>query len=212
MSNNKKSDEQVGVFGGSFDPVHNGHLEVAAAVLRRRGLDRVVFVPALRQPIKSERPVASGEHRLAMIRLAVQDAPAFDASDIELKRPGKSFTIDTIRELRRTLGPRPDLFFIIGSDSVAELPRWKNVEELATLCSIIVAARPGWPLDALDALAVRLPPDRVETIKNLAVRTTHNDVSSTEIRKLLAAGRSVEGLVPRCVADYIARNKLYSAA
>ena len=213
MTNTGKSgDERIGVFGGSFDPVHDGHLEVAGAVLRRRGLDRVVFVPTLLQPIKSARPVASGEHRLAMIRLAIQDTPAFEVSDTELRRPGKSFTIETIQEFRRKLGPRPELFFIVGSDSVAELPRWKNIEALTGLCSIIVAARPGWPLDALDTLAVRLSPDRVETMKNLAVRTTDNAVSSTQVRNRLAAGQSVENLVPSAVADYIARNKLYSVA
>lgn len=212
MSNSEPMDKRIGVFGGSFDPVQNGHLQVAEAVSRQRDLDRVVFVPALLQPIKSERPLAPGEHRLAMIRLAIHDAPAFEVSDTELRRPGKSFTIDTIQEFRRKLGPRPELFFIIGSDSVAELPRWKNVEKLADLCSIIVAARPGWPLDALDALAARLPPDRVETMKSLAVRTTKNTVSSTEVRKRLAAGESVEHLVPKAVADYIARNKLYSSA
>jgi len=197
------------VFGGSFDPVHNGHLAVADAVLTRHSLDSILFVPARQPPHKPAEPMASGEHRLAMICLAIEGHPAFAVSDCELKRAGKSFTVDTIHELRRQLGRETQLFFLIGSDSVPELPRWRNVSELAGLCTFIVAARPDWPLDALDALDGVLPADSVAAMKDMAVRETANRASSTEIRGRIAADRSIRGLVPDGVLRYIRQNHLY---
>jgi len=201
---------RVGVFGGSFDPIHNAHLEIAGAALRLHELDRVIFVPARHQPHKPQAPCAPAEHRLAMIRLAIQAHPAFCVSERELTRPGKSFTIDTIRELQERLPAGTALLFIVGSDSVPEFPRWRSLEELAERCLFVVAARPGWPLEALDALSSRLSPERVAAVKDAAIRTPAAPVSSTDIRARVAAGASIRGLVPDAVADYIARNKLYS--
>ena len=204
--------ERVGIFGGSFDPIHNGHLDVADAALKRHRLDRVIFVPARQQPHKRSAPAASGEHRLAMVELAIRDEPLFSASDCELKRPGRSFTIDTIREFRDQFGPRAEIFFIVGSDSVSELPAWKSLRRLAELCTFVVAARPGWPLDELDKLSDHLPAERVAAIKDAAIDSTANRVSATEIRALVASGDPIAGLVPEPVAAYITRNKLYRAA
>ena len=204
--------DRVGIFGGTFDPIHLGHLQVAQAARDQHRLDRVIFVPARRQPMKPSAPVASGRHRVAMVQLAIEDQPAFSASDRELARPGKSFTIDTVLEFRAELGPDAELFFILGSDSVRDLPNWHELEKLAESCTLVVAARPGWPVDALDTLEGRLPPEQIAAMKAAAVRCTANTVSASEIRRRIAEGDPAEGLVPAAVAVYVAKNKLYSAA
>lgn len=204
--------DRVGIFGGTFDPIHLGHLQVAQAARDQHRLDRVIFVPARRQPMKPSDPVASGRHRVAMARLAIEGQTAFSVSDCELARPGKSFTIDTVLEFRTELGPDAELFFILGSDSVRDLPNWHEVESLAELCTLVVAARPGWPIDALDALEERLPAERIAAMKTAAVRCTANAAASSEIRRRIAEGETVDGLVPATVAAYVAKNKLYSAA
>ncbi len=208
----EKAPRRVAIFGGSFDPVHNGHLEIAAAALRQHQLERVVFVPARHQPHRTGAPRAPGAHRLAMLRLATMDRPEYEVSDCELKRPGKSFSVDTVRMMRSQLGPGVELYFLIGADSLHGLAKWKHIATLAKLCRFIVAARPGFPLDALDALRDILPEDCVAAMWAGAVRTTANITSSTEIRRRVAAEQPLHGLVPPAVAAYIAQNKLYSDA
>ncbi len=203
--------ERVGIFGGTFDPIHLGHLRVAEAAREQHGLGRIVFVPARRQPMKSSAPVASGRHRIAMIELAIDGERAFSVSDCELDRPGKSFTIDTILEFRAGLGPEVELFFILGSDSVCDLPNWYDIGRVTDLCTLVIAARPGWPVDTLDALEERLPAERIAGMKAAAVRCTADASSSSEIRRRLAEGTPVDDLVPAAVAAYVAQNKLYSA-
>ena len=200
---------RVGLFGGTFDPIHTGHLEIARAARDGHDLDRVILIPARQQPIKASGPVASGEHRLAMIEAAIREEPGFTASDCELRRPGKSFTIDTVRAFRDDLGPTVRLFFILGSDSLPELRYWRQLERLVTLCTLVVAARPGWPLDELDKLAGVLSDEDVATLKAAMVRTTASGASSTEVRNRLAGFEAIDGLVPGPVAQYIAENKLY---
>jgi len=203
---------RVAVFGGTFDPIHNGHLTVAEAAAAQHRLDTVIFVPARRPPHKASEPSAPAEHRLAMIRLAVEGRPGFEVSDCELTRPGTSYTVDTMRRFRRRLPPGTRLYFIAGSDSVPELPAWRDLAGLTELCTLVVAARPGRPLEELDALLEHLPEERVAAIKAAAVATTASPVSATEVRRRLAAGRPVAELVPDAVARYIAENKLYKPA
>jgi nicotinate-nucleotide adenylyltransferase len=200
---------RVGLLGGSFDPVHNGHLDIARAARDAHKLDALLFIPAAQQPHKTEPPGAPGEHRLAMIELAIANEPAFRASDCELDRPGPSYTIDTVRRFKRELGPGARLFFIIGSDSVDALPAWKEAESLLDLCTFVVAARPGDPLDHIDELAGRLPDRHVRMLRDAAVESTHNPVSATEVRRRVAQGRPIGDLVPPPVAAYIANNHLY---
>jgi len=211
MFEQSQSAPRVGVFGGSFDPIHHGHLEIARAARDRHDLDRLIFVPAYQQPHKRALPRASGADRVAMIRLATQGEGAFGVSDCELRREGTSFTIDTMRSFRQELGPEAKLFFVVGADSVPELPAWRKLEELSELCLFVVAARPGWSLDGLDVLAERLPRERVEAIKQAAIRTTANPASSTEIRERIASGRPIDGLTPDAVIEHINENKLYRA-
>ncbi len=210
MAERRSSAGRVGIFGGTFDPIHLGHLEIASAAASRHQLDRVIFVPARQQPIKPASPAASGDHRLAMIRLAVGEDPTFEASECELRRQGPSYTVDTIRAFREEFGPEADLFFILGSDSVRELPRWRDLEGLADMCTLAVAARPGWPCDALDTLTGRLGAERVDAIKAAALQTTACDIASTTVRERLARGGRIDELVPPAVAEYIEQNKLYT--
>lgn len=209
MRGHQSGRERVGIVGGTFDPIHLGHLGIAQAARKQHRLDRVIFVAARRQPMKQSDPVASGEQRLAMVELAIAGRPGFSASGCELTRPGTSFTIDTVREHRAKLGAGAELFFVLGSDNVPDLPNWRALEELAELCTLVVAARPGWPLDALDVLEARLTPEQVGAIKAAAVRHTANAASASEVRSRVARGEPVDGLVPPAVAGYIAQNKLY---
>ena len=204
--------DRVGIFGGTFDPIHLGHLQVAQAARDQHRLARVILVPARCQPMKPSAPDASGRHRVAMIELAIEGQPALSVSDCELDRPGKSFTIDTILEFRAELGPDTELFFILGSDSIRDLPKWHEVERLAELCTLIVAARPGWPMDALDALEGQLTAERIAAMKTDAVRCTANAAAASEIRRRVAEDEPVDDLVPAAVAAYVAKNKLYSAS
>jgi nicotinate-nucleotide adenylyltransferase len=202
--------DRVGVLGGSFDPVHNGHLAVARTARDRHELCRVIFVPARHQPHKPDPPEAPDKARMEMLRLATRDEPAFEVSDCELRRAEKSYTIDTVRELRAQLGTETEIFFIVGSDSVPDLPDWKEARTLLDLCTFVVAARPHWPLVALDDLTDRLGRKRVARLRANAIRETHSPVSATAVRERVAAGRSIRGLVPEAVARYIAENKLYT--
>lgn len=212
MTGHERDRERVGILGGTFDPIHLGHLEIAKAAREQHQLDRVIFVAARRQPMKPSDPVATGEQRLAMVELAIAGRPGSSASDCELKRPGTSFTIDTVREHRAKLGSSAELFFILGSDSVRDLPNWRNLDELAELCTLVVAARPGWPLDALNVLDTRLTPKQAGAIKAAVVRCTANITSASEVRSRVARGEPIAGLVPPAVAGYIAQNKLYRTA
>ncbi|MFO7900394.1 MAG: nicotinate-nucleotide adenylyltransferase [Planctomycetota bacterium] len=209
MSASERGAKRVAVFGGSFDPIHNGHVEVAEAARATNDLDRVVFVPVYQQPHRPDPPVAPGRDRLRMIELAVEDRPGFEASDCELRRGETSYTVDTMAAFRRRLGPETALFFIVGSDSIRELPAWKDLPRLARLCTFIVAARPGWPIDRLDDLAEHLPDEYVRSMKSAAVRTTGSRASSSEVRERRARGASIAGLVPEPVRAYIRQNKLY---
>ena len=201
--------QRIAIFGGSFDPVHVGHLDVAEAALCRHKLDLVFFVPARLQPHKPTEPHASGEQRLEMISLAIRTNPQFAVSDCEIRRPGKSFTVDTIREFRAALGPDAALFLIIGSDSLRDFSRWHGVNELASLCEIIVAARPNEPLSNIDALSECLAPEQIESMKRLSITATANPTSATEIRRRRTQGEKITELVPAAVEDYVARNNLY---
>ncbi|MEW6754839.1 MAG: nicotinate-nucleotide adenylyltransferase [Candidatus Latescibacterota bacterium] len=194
--------QRLGVIGGTFDPVHAGHLLLALSVLEVVGLDRVVFVPAADPPHKERRPdMASAEDRFAMVRLATERLPCFEVSRVEMERPGKSYTVDTLRHLHR-LHPHTQLYLIIGADNVAQLPTWHDPEAILELCTVVAGSRatPG-PHGVDPALAERV----------MIVPTRQIDVSSTEIRERLAAGRPVSYLVPERVDAYIRSRRLYGA-
>ncbi len=188
---------RVGILGGSFDPVHLGHVRAAEAARDALALDRVLLVPNARQPLKLGRDAAPAEDRLAMVRLAVAGRPRLEASDEEIVRGGISYTIDTLRALRDRLGPDAEIFLLMGADTLKDLGRWKGADELAALATHVALTRPGYALEEGAGLPVR----RLEV--------DALPVSSTEVRRLLAAGEPAPGLLDLAVADYIAKKGLY---
>jgi nicotinate-nucleotide adenylyltransferase len=190
---------RIGLFGGSFNPPHIGHLIVAETVRDRMELDRVLWIPAAAPPHKASAHMVSGGHRLAMTRLAIIGNPHFAASDIELRRSGPSYTIDTVRSL---VGDAPgnSHFLIIGGDSYRAFHTWRAPKEIGELVPLIVYDRP-------DGGAAPERPDVPATVHH--VEAPMLDISATNLRARLAAGRSVRYLVPDAVIQYIRENKLY---
>jgi nicotinate-nucleotide adenylyltransferase len=196
---------RIGVFGGTFDPIHNGHLLIAREMTHALSLDRVLFVLAARPPHKLGQAITGDHHRLAMLRLALVDEPAFEISEVELFRPGKSFTADTLEELARRLAPA-SLVFLMGEDSLRDLPNWHDPHRIVKFAEIGVAARPGIDFD-VSQIYERVPGS---TGRVNLVQTSEVDVSSQEIRDRVASGKSIENMVPPRVAGYIRAHKLYA--
>lgn len=196
---------RLGVVGGTFDPMHNGHLAAAEAAIECAELDEVVFVPTGTPP---HRPptVASSEQRLEMCRLATADDPRFSVSDVEVKRKGPSYTVDTLLALRAA-NPHAELFLVLGWDAAALFRAWHRPDEVIALAPIVVVTRPGRKSpSAQDLTAAGLQPGRVI----LCERSTPA-VSASGIREAVREGRSIAGLVPEAVARYIASAHLYGA-
>ncbi len=185
----------TGVLGGSFDPVHHGHLIAADRAAEALGLDRVLFVPCARQPLKPQGPVASADHRSAMLTLALAGHPRFVLETMELERPAPSYTVDTLRALRER-EPRERFVLVLGADAAAGLPRWRAADEVARLAEVAVLTRPGVP-EVASAFVTHF------------VATPAIEISASEIRARCLAGKSIRYLVPDAVAEYIARQRLY---
>jgi len=200
---------RLGLLGGSFDPIHFGHLITARAVAERMNLDRVLFIPAPMPPHKRGNKLTSVEHRLAMIRLAIDGDPLFEASDIETRRPGPSFTIDTIAALRAELGDSAELFWIIGADSLPELATWHRVADLVAAVRIVAASRPGWSAPDLSALERAIGRPALDRLLADRCPTPEIDISATNIRERIGMGRSVRYLTTNAVMTYIQQNHLY---
>ena len=197
---------KVGILGGTFDPVHYGHLVAGEEARCTLGLERVLFVPAARPPHKLEHPVSPPEVRLEMLRYAVADNPYFDVSTIELDRPGFSYSVDTIELLQRELGRAVELFFILGEDALADLPTWHDPERLLEVCQLIAVNRPGYHSFSLRLLERQLP--GVERRVH-EVRIPELAIWSTELRARVASGLPIRYLVPDAVHDFIYEHGLY---
>jgi len=200
---------KTGILGGSFNPIHNGHLAVARAAATSLGLDTVLFIPAKTPPHKPGKSLAPARDRLAMTRLALKGNSNFTASDIELSRPSTSYTIDTIKELHALYGRDAELFFLIGADTIGELSTWKDITELVTLCTFVAVARPGWSEKNFDDLTGTFEPQTIDNLKQHFITMDPVSVSSTEIRAKIARGESISGLVPKVVEEYIVEHGLY---
>ncbi len=185
----------TGLLGGSFDPVHHGHLIAAARAAEALGLDRVLFVPCARQPLKARGPVAAAEHRRAMLAAAIAGEPRFALETLELERPGPSYTVDTVRALRAR-APGERLVLLLGADAAATLPEWRDVAELVRLAEVAALTRPG-------------SPEFASPLVRHVVATPAIEISASEIRARCLAGKSIRYLVPDSVADYIERKRLY---
>jgi nicotinate-nucleotide adenylyltransferase len=201
--------DKIGLFGGSFDPIHFGHLIVARSVAEQVALDRVIFLPSATPPHKSSDQLTDSAHREAMVRLAIDDEAGFAVSDFDLARAGPTYTVETVAHFRRTLGADVALHWIIGADSLADLHTWYHVDELVAQCDILTAARPGWERPPLDRLGQRLDATRFGQVVAGILATPWIDISSTDIRSRAAAGQSIRYLVPEAVRDYIAAHHLY---
>jgi nicotinate-nucleotide adenylyltransferase len=187
--------------GGTFDPIHIAHLIVAELALGMLGLERIIFVPSARPPHKSENEVSPIEHRLEMVRLAIEGNPRLSLSDLELRRPEPSYTVDTIRQFRQELGPEERISFIMGADSLAQLATWKEPNELAASCELVVFSRPGADISIAD-------PGLGDAVRVL--ETPLIEVSSSDIRERVRSGLSIRYLVPDRVIAYIEEKNLYS--
>ena len=185
----------IGLFGGSFDPIHHGHLVVAQVAAEKLKLDSLRFVPAREQPFKTGQHRTSAAHRAAMLSLAVEGVPQFGVERSELDRPGPSYTVDTLRQLRQQ-EPGADFVLLLGADAAADLPAWKEAARVAELARIAVFARPGSPLTDL--------PWTAEVVVVPAI-----DISATEVRRRARLGLSLRYWVPDRVAEYIAQHRLY---
>ncbi len=194
------------LYGGSFDPPHLGHLAIARQVLERFAVNRLVFIPASHSPLKDNTPTASDDDRLEMLRLATEDEPRFAVSDLELRKGGISYTVDTLRAWRQR-EPGTDLIFIAGMDSLLTLHAWREPLEIVRLCQFVTFRRPGFPLPSPEEL--KLPPDTARQLLAQVIDGPLLDISSSAIRIRAAGGESLSGLVPSPVAKYISANNLY---
>jgi nicotinate-nucleotide adenylyltransferase len=199
--------KRLGILGGTFDPIHLGHLHMAEAILEKMELEQIIFIPAFVPPHKLGMDFAPAADRYAMTELAVRANPCFSVSDIELKRSGVSYTIDTLRELRR-LYDGDELYFIIGADSVAQLHTWHSIGEMLELTTFVAAGRPGYE-GVMDEVARNLGERARESV--ILLDTPEYDISSTDIRSRLRRGASLRGLVPQAVEEYIRKQGLYGS-
>lgn len=198
---------KLGVLGGTFDPVHNGHILMAERARDELGLDRVMLVPAGTPMSKPGQPVTPPGHRLMMLRRAVEGKDRLSVSVMELDRPGPSYTVDTLRELRRRYGDEAELSFILGSDSLALFPTWHEAAGIIALGRLAVVPRPDFPVPP-DAELDKLLPGLAARV--LRLEEPVGDYRATEIRDLARRKRPIDHLVPPAVADYIRTNDLYS--
>jgi nicotinate-nucleotide adenylyltransferase len=204
---------RVGILGGTFDPIHVGHLEAAGAARKALHLDRVLLLPSRTPPHRSTEPRASVFHRFAMTALAANSSEGLLASDLELQREGPSYTALTLEALHREGFVAPQLFFILGADAYAEIATWYDYPRFLALANFVVVARPGTrvgePIPNPKSLRTAAKPSTTSVV---FVDAETPDISSTEIRRRVGAGESIDGLVPSMVGDHIRRHRLYVPA
>ena len=197
--------KRVGIFGGTFDPIHMGHLIVAETIMDEFHLDKVVFIPAAVPPHKLDRQISPAKHRYMMTMLATCSNPRFQVSDMEMHRQGPSYSRDTLAQLLEEHGSDTEFYFIVGADSVENLHTWNRIDELLTMCHFIGASRPGCMPD-MEKIAQRFGP-LAEKIHCL--ETPELEISSTEIRHRVGQKRTIRYIVPETVEQYIYKEKLY---
>ena len=203
----KDNVEKIGISGGTFNPIHIGHLMVAEIVRDRFGLDKVLFIPSGMPPHKSLSSVACAKHRFDMVEKAVESNPYFKASRIEIDREGYTYTVDTLKNLREIYGNNTSLYYIIGADVLNDLLTWKNYEEVLKICEFIAVLRPGNDVQAFKKQIEFLK--QTYCAKIHFINTPLIEISSTEIRDRIKEGRSIKYLVRDSVEEYIKLNRLY---
>ncbi len=196
----------IGVLGGTFDPIHNGHIIVAEEARTQLSLAEVLLLPAGQPWLNKPSTISAVEHRVQMVRFAIAEHPYFKLSTMEIDRAGPSYTVDTIAELQAQLGAADELFFIFGWDSLAQLPQWREPSRLIKICRLVVVPRPGYALPDLSSLETLIPglSERLIILDKPEV-----DIDATGIRNRVAKGLPIRHLVPEPVDEYIKNNKLY---
>ncbi|WP_371368620.1 Nicotinate-nucleotide adenylyltransferase [Sporomusa rhizae] len=197
---------KVGIMGGTFDPIHVGHLVTAEAVRIEYNLDKVLFIPASNPPHKQESLVTPAIHRYIMTVMATYSNPHFFVSGIELERSGPSYTVDTVRALIDCYGASTQFYFITGADAVKDLPTWREIDQLLDLCYFVAATRPGC-ISYIDQVIKQFGAKGRRSIQRLA--TPELEISSTDIRERVKKGRSIKYIVPESVEAYIYKEGLY---
>ncbi|MGD1017777.1 MAG: nicotinate-nucleotide adenylyltransferase [Verrucomicrobiia bacterium] len=198
--------KRIGILGGTFNPIHLGHLLIAQDAMEQMALDRVKFIPSATPPHKTAEVLAGERDRLQMIRLAIRGNDRFELDDIEIRRGGKSYSVDTLMELRRR-NPKADFYFIIGADSLGELHLWREAQRLVRLCTFVTVPRPGF--EAKPVVDRRLDAASRKRLRQHVLRGHPCGIASREIRSRVASGRSIRYLVPDAVTEYIRRHGLY---
>lgn len=202
------SSKKVGVFGGTFDPIHLGHLAKGEEARVALGLDRVLFVPTGQPWLKARSDITPAHHRMAMVELAIASNPSFGMSEVEIKHRGPSYSVDTLEELKRQLGPETTLYLIVGADAMKDMPLWHEPHRIFGLGVLVAVSRPG--SDGFDRLALERirgrPNDQVRLIEGVQM-----DISGTEIRRRVSEGRSISHMVPETVEAYIYEHGIYRA-
>lgn len=213
----RETSAPVGVFGGTFNPVHYGHLRSAVELLERLGLSELRLMPSASPPLRDE-PTCSAEHRAAMVELAVKGEPGLVCDQRELMRSGKSYTIDSLIEIREELGSQRSFCMVLGFDALLKIDRWHRWDELLNWAHVVVIARPGWTLPQDGPVARWLAEHRLMSPQQLREAPAGGvlveelrplDISATEVRDLIRAGRSVRYLMPHAVLRYIETHQLY---
>lgn len=194
---------RLGILGGTLDPIHFGHLILAEQARIQLRLEEVQFIPCGEPAIPKDYPVTPGEHRYVMAQLATASHPHFRVRRLEIDRPGPSFSVDTLRQLRAEVGPEPDFFFILGSDALQQIYQWHQSEALFDLCCLAVGMRPGYGPPSLE----HLRPEHRERV--IPFQTVPVEISGRLIRALVAAGQSVRYLLPESVEQYLQKHRLY---
>jgi len=187
---------RIGILGGTFDPVHNGHIYLAEKSCAKLRLDKIIFIPTYLPPHKKGVKVTLAKHRYNMLKLAISENKKFNISDMEIKRRGRSYSVETLRRLRKKYGHKAELFFIAGSDSLKELNKWKNLDEILNLCRFVIVKRPGFKVKTT-------PKDFI------LLKINAKNISATDIRSKIWANKSLDHLIPLAVETYIYKNSLY---
>ena len=200
---------KITLFGGTFDPIHLGHTTVAAAAVERIGAEKIIFIPAKRSPLKGFLPRANGKHRLNMIRLAIAGEKKFQVSDYELKRPAPSYTLETVRKFQSDYGSETSIHWLIGADSLDDLTYWYKITELIDTCNLTTMYRAGCEPPDFSRFEKIWGRQRIEKLQRNIIKTPLVDISSTEIRNIIAKNGDFSEMVHPAVADYIRKNGLY---
>ena len=211
---------KLGILGGTFDPIHLGHLRTAEEIGQELDLEKVYLIPSASPPHKRKEPVMTFHHRMAMTQLAISDSHLLEALDLEGKRPGFSYSIETLRDFHRIFKPNPEIFFIIGMDAFLEIKTWKEYQNLFDYAHFVIIQRTGYGVERLESLLLDFKSEMKRTNQRnmfimpsgktlLIMKPTIMDISSSRIREMVTKGKSIRFLVPESVRDYILEKGLY---